>query len=186
MQVNPQTGMLEPRENVVAGIVGAFLFSLVGGILTFVLYQVGFVAAISGAVGVVCAIKGYAIFAKKESLKGVIIASLIAVLVIVLAWYLSLSFELFKVCQEWYETGEIEYAVTFAESVQGLIYYFEDPEFAKSAFGDLALQILFCALGCFSPIRNAIAALRQKNNPEAEVAAQNAAVAEDAPADPVE
>lgn len=180
MQVNPQTGVLEPRENVVAGIVGAFLFSLVGGILTFVLYQVGFVAAISGAVGVVCAIKGYGLFAKKESLKGVIISSVIAVLVIVAAWYLSLSFELFKVCQEWYEAGEIAYPVTFAETVQGLIYYFEDPEFAKSAFGDLALQILFCALGCFSPIRNAIMGFHQKSDPEAEPVAVSETAAEDA------
>ena len=60
---------IETRENTAAGIVGAFLFSLVGGILWFVLYQVGYLAAISGFVGVICAVKGYTFFskAKKES-----------------------------------------------------------------------------------------------------------------------
>ena len=55
------------RENVVAGIVGAFLFSLAGGILWFLLYLMGFVAGISGLVGAVCAVKGYSVFSKKES-----------------------------------------------------------------------------------------------------------------------
>ena len=62
------------RENVVAGIVGAFLFSLAGGVLWFVIYLFGFIAGISGLVGAVCAIKGYSIFAKKESMKGIVIS----------------------------------------------------------------------------------------------------------------
>ena len=55
-------------ENVLAGTVGAFLFALVGGVLWYVLYQIGFLAAISGIVGVICAIKGYSFFAKRESI----------------------------------------------------------------------------------------------------------------------
>ena len=39
------------KENMLAGIVGAFLFSLVGGALWFILYLVGFIAGISGLVG---------------------------------------------------------------------------------------------------------------------------------------
>ena len=68
--------MLEQREeveeNVLFGIIGAFLFSLVGGVLYYVLYQIGYLAAISGIVGVVCALKGYAFFAKKESKRGIV------------------------------------------------------------------------------------------------------------------
>ena len=45
-------------ENVIAGIVGAFLFSLVGGALWFVLGMIGIIASISGLVGAVCAMKG--------------------------------------------------------------------------------------------------------------------------------
>ncbi|MCI5512677.1 MAG: hypothetical protein MR471_00975 [Clostridia bacterium] len=43
----------EPQENVFAGAVGAFLFALAGGIVWFILYLLGFLAAISGIVGVV-------------------------------------------------------------------------------------------------------------------------------------
>ena len=57
----------EIKENVLAGIVGAFLFSLVGGILWFVLYQIGYIASASGLVGVICAVKGYTIFAKTKN-----------------------------------------------------------------------------------------------------------------------
>jgi hypothetical protein len=63
----------QKQENVVAGIFGALLFSLAGGIIWFLLYQIGYLAAISGIVGVICAIKGYGIFGKRESVKGVII-----------------------------------------------------------------------------------------------------------------
>ena len=48
------SNITETKENVLAGAVGAFLFSLVGGILWFLLYQIGFLAAVSGLIGVVC------------------------------------------------------------------------------------------------------------------------------------
>jgi hypothetical protein len=67
LEQNVQT---EIKENVLAGIVGAFLFSLVGGALWFILYMVGFIAGISGLVGVVCAVKGYSFFSKKKALRG--------------------------------------------------------------------------------------------------------------------
>lgn len=71
------------KENVAAGIAGAFLFSLAGGIIYFILYLIGITASISGLVGVICAIKGYSIFAKRESKRGVLIAVVASLLVIV-------------------------------------------------------------------------------------------------------
>ena len=44
-------------ENRLAGTVGALLFSLAGGVVYFLLYQVGYIAAISGLIGVICAFK---------------------------------------------------------------------------------------------------------------------------------
>ena len=46
------------EENVLFGVVGAFLFALVGGALYYILYQIGYLAGISGLIGVICAIKG--------------------------------------------------------------------------------------------------------------------------------
>ena len=68
MNDNIKNQQTDVKENVIAGIVGAFLFSLVGGALWFLIYMFGFIAGISGLIGAVCAIKGYAIFAKKYSI----------------------------------------------------------------------------------------------------------------------
>ena len=66
---------VEMKENILAGAVGAFLFSLVGGILWFVLYQIGYLAAISGLVGVICAVKGYTFFAKTKKKARLVLSS---------------------------------------------------------------------------------------------------------------
>ena len=108
------------KENVIAGIVGAFLFSLAGGVLWFVIYMIGFIAGISGLVGAICAIKGYSIFAKKESIKGIIISVIMALLVIVLAWYFCIAYDVFIAHKEWFEAGEIDYTLTFFESVRAV------------------------------------------------------------------
>ncbi len=50
----------KPRDNVIAGIVGAFLGSLIGVACIVVINKLGYVSAISGVVMAVCAIKGYA------------------------------------------------------------------------------------------------------------------------------
>lgn len=64
----------KPKENVLLGIVGALLFSLAGTVTYFVLYQLGYLAALSGIVAVICAMYGYKLFAKGESKKTVVIA----------------------------------------------------------------------------------------------------------------
>ena len=137
----------DSEENVLFGIVGAFLFSLVGGIIYYVLYQIGYIAGISGLIGVICAIKGYAIFAKKESIRGVVIAIIMAVVVLVIAWYFCLSNDVYLAVQEWYANGETDYTLTFFEAV-GIAYLFlaDIPQY----FGDLAISLLLAALGCGS------------------------------------
>lgn len=61
---------MERKENVVAGIVGALLFALLGGVLYFLIYQLGYIAGLCGLVTVVLAIFGYQLFSgKKDSLK---------------------------------------------------------------------------------------------------------------------
>ena len=144
------------KENVIAGIVGAFLFSLAGGVLWFVLYLFGFVAGISGLIGAVCAVKGYSIFAKKESIKGVVISVVIALLVIVLAWYLCIGYDVWDIHKYWYETGEIDYTLTYSESVRAVSYYLADPEIGPTYLGDLGIGLLFCVIGGGSFVVNKV------------------------------
>ena len=143
-------------ENVLAGTVGAFLFALVGGVLWYVLYQIGFLAAISGIVGVICAIKGYSFFAKRESIKGVVISVIMAVLVIVIAWYFCLSTDVYNAYQQWYADGDIDYTVTFFEAVRGAYLFLSESDILLGYLADLGIGILLCIVGCIQPIANAV------------------------------
>lgn len=66
-------------ENVAAGLVGAFLGSLVGVGCIVVIGRLGYVAAFSGLVMAVCTIKGYEKFSGSMSRKGAVIALILTV-----------------------------------------------------------------------------------------------------------
>ncbi len=155
-------------ENVVAGSVGAFLFALVGGVIWYVLYQVGFLAGISGLIAVIAAVKGYTVFSKKESLKGVIISVIMAIVVMIIAWYLCLASDVYSAYQEWYKNGEIDFTITFFEAVRGAYVYLMEPEIGPSYFGDLAIGLGLCAIGAASHISTTVKRLK------AEAAAEKA------------
>ena len=144
------------RENVLAGIVGAFLFALVGGVVWFLLYQVGFLAGISGIIGVICAIKGYTVFAKGESLVGVIAAGVVAVVVMIIAWYLCLSLDVYRAYQDWFANGEVDFTITFAEAVQNAYWFLEEPEIAMAYYKDLGIGLLLCVIGAFRYVKTAV------------------------------
>ncbi len=173
---NYKNDMIE-KENVVAGTVGALLFALVGGILWYVLYQIGYIASISGFIGIICAMKGYSFFAKRESKKGVVISIIAAVLVLVIAWYLCLANDVYVAYKGWYAEGLVDYAPTFFESVRGAYVFLGEPDVAGEYFGDLAIGLLFCAIGAVSSIISAFRKLKAEK-----VAAQ---VQENAPTEAV-
>lgn len=154
----------EPQENVFAGAVGAFLFALAGGIVWFILYLLGFLAAISGIVGVVCAIKGYEIFAHKESKKGVIISVVMAAVVLVIAWYFTLAYDVCEAYKEWYAEGLVDFTLTFAESLRVAPEFLKEPEIRKGYLIDLGLGLLFCVAGSFGYIRVALTRVKAKQN----------------------
>ncbi len=146
----------EPKENVVAGIVGAMIFALAGGVLWFILYQIGFFSALSGVVGTVCANIGYRLFARKESLKGTIISVVAAVIAILISWYMCLSFDCYNAFKEWFANGEINYTLTFAQSVRIAYRFLAEPEIASPYFRDLAIGLILCAVGAFRFVSNGI------------------------------
>ena len=161
------------NENVLFGAVGAFLFSLVGGVLYFLLYQMGYIAALSGLVGVICAIKGYSVFAKKESTKGTVISVIIAALVLVAAWYLCVASDLQEAYKVWYEEGTVDFIPSFFDCVKVVPDVLKDlPEY----FGDLATSLILAAIGCGSYIASTI----KNRKIQAEIKSNEAAMAESA------
>lgn len=163
LPISPQVAD-EPQENVLAGVVGAFLFALAGGIVWFVLYLIGFLAAISGIVGVVCAIKGYEIFAHKESKKGIIISVIMAAVVLVIAWYFTLAYDICTVYKAWYEAGDVDFTLTFAESLRAAPEFLKQPEILRGYLIDLGLGLLFCVAGSFGYIKVALTRVKAKQN----------------------
>ena len=68
---NPAELTNEKKENISLGIIGALLFSLAGGLVFFLLDQLGYIASISGFVAIWAAFFGYGLFSgNKNSIKG--------------------------------------------------------------------------------------------------------------------
>ncbi len=145
----------EKKENVVAGIVGAFLFSLAGAVIWVLLDLIGFYAGVSGLVAAVCAITGYKIFAGKLSKKGVIIAAVIALLVLVLAWYGCFVKDLHAAYKEWYANGEVDFMPTYFQCFGFGYMFLGEPEIAKSYFINLGIGLVFAVIGSLRYIINA-------------------------------
>ncbi|MBQ9151581.1 MAG: hypothetical protein IJX72_04965 [Clostridia bacterium] len=150
---NKPLGTPDVEENVLFGAVGAFLFSLVGGVVYVVLSMVGYLSALSGLIGVVCAIKGYTFFAKKESKRGVVIAVIMAAVVIIIAWYVSFCLDMVAAYEGWYEAGEVDYVPTFFEYLPFGIY---DLTVNPVYFVYLLLCLALGAVGCGSYVSQMI------------------------------
>lgn len=145
----------------------------------FLLYQVGYIAAISGLIGVICAFKGYEVFAKKLSKFGCIISVVMALLVIILAWYCCLAKDVYSAYQSWFADGEIDFTLTFAESLRNAYRFLSEPEISKSYVTDLIIGIFLCALGAVRPIINIVKgnknkAAEDKNEPAFQTEKYNA------------
>jgi len=137
----------EREENLWAGIAGAFLFSLAGAAVWILLSMIGFIAAISGAIGVICAIQGYRIFGKKLTKRGVIISAVIALIVLVIAWYGCMAYDYWQATATWLERGEIDVRPTFGWCFANAYLVLQEPELARAYLGNLGLGLLFAVIG---------------------------------------
>ena len=157
----PASSAVQPQEkkheNVIAGIVGAFLFSLIGGALYFIIYQFGYIAGICGLVTVVLATFGYQLFSGvKSSVKGIIIAIITSILAIVLAEYLGLSYTI-------YDEFKALYEISFFDAVRATPDFLAEGEIMAAFLKDLAIAFVLGAVASIGNIRSAVAANRAKN-----------------------
>lgn len=140
--------------NVVAGIVGAFLFSLIGGGLYFIVYQMGYVAGICGLATFVLAAFGYDLFShSKNSIIGLIAAAVATVAALFAAEYLSISYEILQVYKEM--------GITFFDSVRATPEFMQDEELRRAVIGDLAFAYIFGAVAVIANIASAVKARKK-------------------------
>lgn len=144
-------------ENVMAGFVGAFLFSLIGAVLYFVIYQMDIIAGIVGLVTFVLANFGYGLFAgKKNTMTGVIAACVFTVVSLVLAEYTCVAYIFYEIYKD--------YGVTFFDVFASTLEMILDPEMELMGpvLEDIGFSLLFGALAAFGSVRTAVAAAKKK------------------------
>ena len=139
----------EKRENVIAGIVGAFIGALLGAGCIILISQLGYIASVSGLVLAICTLKGYELLAGKLSGKGIAIS-----IVLMLATpYLAdrIDWAIFLM-QEW-----AEYGVTFGEAFAIFPELLKDGTVEMGAYIKNLLMIYgFALIGAFSVVHNSL------------------------------
>ena len=137
------------KENVFLGIIGAFVGSLCGAILWYILYQMGILAAISGAVGTFAAIYGYIILSKDCTKKGIVIAIIFSLLALVFAWYLCIATDIMTLSKQLSGSGT---GVSFGEAFSLVPTFMAEPEISGAYIKDLVIGIIFAIVGSIQPI----------------------------------
>ena len=143
--------------NIYSGIVGAFLLSLVGGIVYFAIYQLNIIAGISGLVIFLLANFGYRLFAKtknKNSIVALVVAIVMTIVVIFLAEFFCVSFEIYKEFEGW--------GITFSDAVEATPDFLADPEVKSAFIEDLAFAYIFGFLASISNIVNIVKSRKNK------------------------
>lgn len=143
----------EKKENVIAGIVGAFLGTLIGLICIVVVDQLGYMASISGVVMGVCAIKGYQLLAGKMSLKGIVISTVLMICVVYVSQQLSWAIDAADILNiDVFSAFRLIPVMISQGSIDGGVY-----------IKDLFMLYAFTALGAVPTIWNTIKTITNKS-----------------------
>ncbi len=138
------------KSHLMPGLVGAFLGSLIGCVLWVLIYKLGYIAGIAGAVSIICALKGYEFLGKHLDVKGVFSTLIITIIMIYFANKLSITWDLYDVLKE--------YDVTFFDVYHSLLLLLKEFEIVGAYFGDLAIGYILTLLCSFGSIKQAFSA----------------------------
>lgn len=139
----------EKRENVVAGIVGAFLGAVIGALCIILLSQLGYIASVSGLVLAVCTLKGYELLGRKLSGKGIVVCVILMLITPYVADRIDWAIVIMR---EW-----AEYGVTFGEAFAVVPDLLADGSIEMADYIKTLLMIYgFALLGAFSTLRNTL------------------------------
>lgn len=140
------------KESILAGTVGAFLGSLIGGIVTLVIAQLGYVAVVSGIVMGVCTVKGYELLGKKLSKVGIAISVVFMLIMMLVAHQFDYAIQLAKA-----ERADVFTAFTYLTN-----YILNGNEVHISYWTNLGLLLLFTGAGAVGTIISVLSAQSQK------------------------
>ncbi|MBQ4283484.1 MAG: hypothetical protein IJB96_06125 [Lachnospira sp.] len=134
-------------ENIVMGIMGALLFAFAGGLLHFIVYQLGFIAYICGLLIFYLPFLGYTKFAKGASLKGFIISIIISIITVYVSEYTSLAFLI-------YNEYKTMFDITFMDAFLSVSDFISEvPEIKASFVRDLFILYVTGAITVVSMLK---------------------------------
>ena len=143
------------KEKKIAGIAGALVYALAGGIFWLLLHSSGIYAVVVGFICVTLASKGYEAFAGKISKFGVFTSGLVSLIVLLASWYGGYAWALYKLYLQAFEEGQIYESLPLAE-VFSVAYKFI-PEELSTNFGyfiPLILAIILLIAGMLVALSN--------------------------------
>lgn len=140
-------------ENLIGGIVGAFLGSVIGILCIVFFGQLNRVAVVSGIVMAICTIKGYELIAGKLTKKGVVIS---VIMMIVMTYFGS--------CIDWGITIARELGTDIFESIELIPVLLERGIIEKASYiYNLILLYVFTVVGAVPTIRANLKERKQEN-----------------------
>ena len=143
-----------PRgERVELGTLGALLFALAGGVVYYALWSVNIIAAISGIICVICALKGYEIFAGARTKRGIFISVAVSALMLALAWYFCYCSDIHAYWEAAFAAGEADYAPTILECLR---YGYMDLPANPGYLVDLILSLAMGGVGCWGYVAHSL------------------------------
>lgn len=137
-------------ENLLGGLVGALLGSLLGVLVMVLLDQLGYVAALSGIVMAICALKGYELLGGKLSGKGIAVSTVIMVLMVYLGNRLTWSIAAYQELGDYLGVGFFAIFRALSEILE-----LAGAEAQDSYIRSLVLQYFFVALGAVPTVISA-------------------------------
>ncbi len=133
------------KENMLAGIFGALIGGIIGGVAIVLVGQLGLISAVSGVILAFCTLKGYELLGKKLSKQGILVCIVIMLAVPYLADRISWALVIMN---------EFEWA--FGDAFLYVHDVVTEFELEADYWKDLLFVYAFTALGAFTMIKQTL------------------------------
>ena len=138
--------ILSVKSKLIPGLVGAFLGALIGCVVYFFVWQLGYIAAIAGLVTAVCAFKGYEMLGGALDKKGVIACIVVIIIAVFFGNQIAWAYEAYKAYKE---SG-----AGFFDCFRALNQILAENEATGQYYADLAISYVMTVLGSFRSVVN--------------------------------
>lgn len=140
----PVQNTVPPKSNFIAGLAGAFLGSLIGCVVWVLIYKLGYIAGIAGAITAVCAMKGYEILGGRLDKKGVAGSVIIMIIMIYGANKFAWTWDAYDSLKD--------YGWSFTEVFRDFGYILKESDLTGSYVRDLVVGYVLTAFASFKSI----------------------------------